>query len=82
MDYCELNLHVESKPGQDTAICQEKLREWRKQGTVTSLLDLRKEYLQVYDELQRFQVERYEGQLYVSDGVRTKCCTQNNVKDH
>ena len=67
MDYRELNSYVECKPGQDTAICQEKLREWRKQGTVASLLDLRKAYLQVHvsKSLQRFQTVKYKGQLYV-----------------
>ena len=48
MDYHELNSYIESKLGQDTAVCQEKLREWRRQGTVASLLDLRKAYLQVH----------------------------------
>ena len=65
MDYCELNSYVESKPGQDTAVCQEKLREWRRQGSAASLLDLRKAYLQVHvsKDLQRFQTVKYEGQL-------------------
>ena len=67
MDYRELNRHVQSRPGQDTAVCQEKIREWRRQGTVASLLDLRKAYLQVHvsKKLQRFQTVRYKGQLYV-----------------
>ena len=67
MDYRELNSHVQSRPGQDTAVCQEKLREWRRQGTVASLLDLRKAYLQVHvrHTLQRFQTVKYKGQLYV-----------------
>ena len=42
-------------------MCQEKLREWRRQGTVASLLSLRKAYLQVHvsKDLQRFQTVKY-----------------------
>ena len=67
MGYRELNNYVESKPGHDTAVCQEKLREWRKLGAAASLLDLRKAYLQVHvsERLQRFQTVRYKGELYV-----------------
>ena len=63
----ELNRYIESKPGQDTAVCQEKLFEWRRQGTVAFLLDLRKAYLQVHvsKDLQRFQTVKYKGQPFV-----------------
>jgi len=37
MDYQELNQHVKSNPGQDTAVCQEKLREWRMREKFASM---------------------------------------------
>ena len=66
LDYRELNEHVISRPGQDTAICQEKLRKWRVSGDA-SLLDLKKAYLQIHvvDELKKFQAVKYKGQLYI-----------------
>lgn len=66
LDYRELNGYVESRPGHDTAVCQEKLRRWRCSDNA-SLLDLKKAYLQVHivDELQRFQTVKYKGQMYV-----------------
>ncbi|XP_067929095.1 uncharacterized protein [Watersipora subatra] len=65
MDYRELNQHVRSFPGQDAAVCQEKLRAWKKGKGKASILDLKKTYLQVHiaDELRRFQAVK--GRLYV-----------------
>lgn len=68
MDYSrEVNKHVHSNPGTDVAICQEKLREWRKMGDNTCMLDLQKAYLQLHVDtnLQRFQAVRLNGKLYV-----------------
>ncbi|XP_067928898.1 uncharacterized protein [Watersipora subatra] len=67
MDYRELNQHVRSFPGQDTAVCQEKLRAGRKGIGKASILDLKKTYLQVHiaDKLRRFQAVKYKGRLYV-----------------
>ena len=67
MDYRELNSYVKSFPGQDTAVCGEKLREWRKMGNKVTLLDLKKAYLQLFIdiELQRFQTVRFRGIHYV-----------------
>jgi len=68
MDYSrELNKYIYSKPSGDTAICQDKLRKWRLLGDNTSLLDLRKAYLQLHvdSDLHRFQAARYEGKIYV-----------------
>ena len=67
MDYRELNYHVISHPGFDAAVCQEKLRKWRKRGTCAFLLDLKKAYLQVHvaESLQRFQMVKYKNKCYV-----------------
>jgi len=67
MDYCELNEHVKSDPGQDTAVCQEKPRERRMRDKFASLLNLKKAYLQinVANDLRRFQRVKYKGTLYV-----------------
>ena len=67
LDYRELNQHICSFPGTDVAVCNEKLREWRRLGENVSLLDLRKAYLQLHvkDSLQRFQVVEFEGKKYV-----------------
>lgn len=68
MDYSrELNKHVNCNPGNDVAICQEKLREWRRFGDRACMLDLQKAYLQLHIDLslQRFQAVRFNGKLYV-----------------
>lgn len=67
MDYRELNEYVESQPGRDVAVCDERLREWRRMGTDVCLLDLKKAYLQLHvaEELQKFQRVRYKGDLFV-----------------
>lgn len=62
MDYSkELNKWISSNPGADTAICQDKLRQWRKLGNKVCILDLKKAYLQLHidQDLQRFQAVRY-----------------------
>ena len=68
MDYSkELNDYVSCHPGIDTAVCQEKLREWRKLGSNACVLDLKKAYLQLHVDvsLQRFQAVKYCGKTYV-----------------
>ena len=68
MDYSkELNDYISNHPGLDTAVCQEKLREWRKLGGNACVLDLQKAYLQLHVDvsLQRFQAVRYCGKTYV-----------------
>ena len=68
MDYGrELNQYISSNPGVDVAVCQDKLRKWRKFGSNCSMLDLKKAYLQLYvdDELLKFQAVRYKDKLYV-----------------
>ena len=67
MDYRELNSYIKSYPGLDTAVCQDKLREWRVRGSNAALLDLKKAYLQVHvsDRLKRFQIVKHKGIQYV-----------------
>lgn len=67
MDYRELNCYVSSHPGREVAVCQEKLRVWRRRDHRACLLDLRKAYLQVHvsERLQKFQTVRYRGKTYV-----------------
>ena len=68
MDYGkELNQYINCNPGADVAVCQDKLREWRKLGTNCCILDLKKAYLQLHvdQELQKFQAIRYGGKLFV-----------------
>lgn len=67
MDYRELNSHIKSYPGLDTAVCQDKLREWRLRGSNAAMLDLKKAYLQVHvsDRLKRFQIVKHKGRQYV-----------------
>ncbi|XP_067949646.1 uncharacterized protein [Watersipora subatra] len=68
MDYSrELNGYVSSHPGLDTAVCQDKLRKWRKLGSDACMLDLKKAYLQLHVDgsLQRFQAVMFHGTLYV-----------------
>ena len=67
MDFRELNCYVKSHPGLDSAVCQDKLRNWRMRSDRASILDLRKAYLQIHvsQRLQRFQVVRHRGKVYV-----------------
>ena len=67
MGYRELNEHVKSNPGRDTAVCQEMLREWRMREKFASMLDLKRAYLQVHvaNDLRQFQMVKYKGTLYV-----------------
>ena len=62
-----MNQYISSNPGIDVAVCQDKLRKWRKFGSNCSMLDLKKEYLQLYadDELLKFQAVCYKDKLYV-----------------
>ena len=86
MDYGrELNQYISSNPGVDVAVCQDKLRKWRKFGSNCSMLDLKKAYLQLYvdDELLKFQAVRYIHKLNVchdQDGFWTQCCSKDHVK--
>ena len=82
MDYCELNRYIESKLGQDTTVCQEKLRELRRQDTAASLLDgiSSGPYKQGSATIPDCEVQR----LTVcddKDGVWSERCTQDHVEN-
>ena len=59
--------YISSNPGVDGAVCQDKLRKWRKFGSNCSMLDLKKAYLQLYvdDELLKFQAVCYKDISFV-----------------
>jgi len=68
MDYSrELNQYISCNPGADVAVCQDKLRKWRRLGPSCCMLDLKKAYLQLFvdAELLKFQAVRYKGKLFV-----------------
>lgn len=67
LDYRELNTYIKSAPGPDSAVCDEKLRDWRRLGESVKLLDLKNAYLQVHidESLWRYQVVAYHGKYYV-----------------
>ena len=85
MDYSrELNQHISSNPSGDVAICQNKLRDWRKLGSNSCLLDLKKAYLQLFvdEELLKFQAVRFKGKFVCNDpnGLWAKCSAKNHVQ--
>lgn len=65
LDFRELNEFVSSHTA-DSAVCNEKLRAWRKLGNNLSIIDLKKAYLQihVHPELWKYQVIKYNGITY------------------
>lgn len=67
MDYRRLNEHIQSNPGMDVAVCQEKLRSWRRKLGRSCLLDLKKAYLQVHIEpsLRKYQIVDIDGEHFV-----------------
>lgn len=81
MDYRELNRWVKSNPGVEPAICQEKLRRWRSDGTNACLLDLRKAYLQVHidESLHRYQVVKFQGKAYVMTRMGFGLCVAPKI---
>uniref|UniRef100_A0A5S6QUG1 Reverse transcriptase domain-containing protein n=1 Tax=Trichuris muris TaxID=70415 RepID=A0A5S6QUG1_TRIMR len=46
LDFRELNTHTDVFTA-NSGVCTDKLRQWRRQGTDVSMLDLRKAYLQI-----------------------------------
>ena len=65
LDYRELNAHVDAFTAH-ADICAQKLREWRREGSEVSVLDLRKAYLQVHvhKSLWPFQTVLIDGRRY------------------
>lgn len=62
-----LNDYIVSAPGLDTAVCDEKLRQWRLKGSNVSILDLKRAYFQVFvdETLHRIQVVEHKGSKFV-----------------
>jgi len=65
MDFRELNTHVDAFTA-NADVCADKLREWRRQGTNVTVIDLRRAYLQVrvHESLWPFQTVIFQGQRY------------------
>lgn len=65
MDFRELNHYIETFTA-EADVCSDKLREWRKQGTNVSILDLKKAYLQIriHESLWPYQTMIVNGQRY------------------
>ena len=65
MDFRELNSHVDPLTA-DADVCSEKLREWRRLGVNTSILDLKTAYMQihVHESLWPFQTVMYRGRRF------------------
>jgi len=65
MDFRELNQFVSSHTG-ESAVCGEKLREWRRKGTAVTMVDLKNAYLQIRVDksMWRYQVVEFGGRKY------------------
>jgi hypothetical protein len=65
LDFRRVNDYVSSHSG-SSAVCDDTIRRWRKEGLNTSLVDLRKAYLQVHvdRDLWKHQVVRYKNKNY------------------
>ena len=65
LDFRELNSHL-SLHTAEADVCSEKIREWRRHGQKTALLDLRKAYLQihVHPSLWPYQTVMFKGKRY------------------
>merc|ERR1712055_400958 len=67
MDYRELNAFVESHTGDDnTAVCAEKVRDWRQLQGELKVVDLKDAYLQirVSRDLWQYQIVKFRGKTY------------------
>jgi len=85
MDCSELNSHVESRPGQDTAACQQKLREWRKQSTAVSLLELKMRFFKFMRAgICYVPVRKVQRSTLCDDqnGIRAEYFLKDNVGNH
>jgi len=85
MDYCELHSQVERNPSQDTAVCHQKLCEWRKRATAVPEMDLKKAYPQVRvsRDLQNSQtMHKVQRSTLWYGQNRVECCAQNNAGTH
>jgi ribonuclease HI len=65
-DFRELNEYTLCHTGDEIAVCDEKLREWRRGSTNLKIVDLKAAYLQlgVSEHLWKYQIVKYKGQFY------------------
>lgn len=65
LDYRELNTYVDAYTGK-ADVCRDKMQAWRRMGSNTSIVDLRKAYLQIHvdESLWSYQTVVFKGQRY------------------
>ena len=65
LDYRELNTHVDVFTGK-ADVCRDKMQAWRRMGSNTAIVDLRKAYLQVHVDksLWAYQTVMFKGKRY------------------
>ena len=65
LDFRELNSHVDALTA-DADVCAERLREWRRQGVNTSVIDLKSAYMQIHvsEALWPYQTIVFRGRRY------------------
>ncbi|XP_065196213.1 uncharacterized protein LOC135827687 [Sycon ciliatum] len=69
LDYRALNQLIVSNPGNDVPVCPEKIREWRQRPSESTVLDIRKAYLniRVHPSLLPYQTVLWQGKTYVME---------------
>ena len=67
LDYRRLNQRIVSHPGVTAPACDQKIREWRRQGSQNVVIDISRAYLRVHihSSLERFQVVKFDSSTYV-----------------
>ena len=65
LDYRELNAYVDAFTGK-ADVCRDKMQAWRRMGSDTSIVDLRKAYLQIHvdESLWAYQTVMFKGTRY------------------
>lgn len=66
-DFREMNRDIQSHPAGATPLCADRLREWRKWGQKCAIIDLRKAYLQIHVDQDRWahQAIRWRGETFL-----------------
>jgi transposase InsO family protein len=83
LDYRELNEHILSFTG-DSAVCDETLRRWRREGVNVQMLDLRKAYLQLHvdESLWKYQLVSFKGRIYHLTRLGFGLCSAPRIMSH
>jgi len=81
LDYRELNKLIESHPAGAVPLCSERLRSWRQVGTTTSVLDLRKAYLQIKVDknLWTYQAVKWKGKTFLLTRLGFGLCSAPKI---